>query len=194
MKGCRGAGVKLSPCHPLTRSPVHLIIHMDPIRLIVIFVAAIVAGAVNSIAGGGTVFSFTALAWAGLPLINANATNATALVPGSLGGAIALRRELIPQWRSLVILLIPTITGSLLGAFTVANTSETIFRSVVPFLVLFATLVFAGRNRIMRLAKRTAGVNDHITPRGFAVGHRVLLCAACDVGLAETHRDRCERI
>ena len=146
---------------------------MDPFRLIVIFIATTIAGAVNAIAGGGTVFSFTALAWAGLPLIRANATNATALVPGSIGGIIAFRRELIPQWRTLAILLVPTLAGSLLGAFTVANTAESIFRAVVPFLVLFATLVFAGRNHIIRWTTRKSAVArkaDHITPVGLIVG------------------------
>jgi uncharacterized protein len=146
---------------------------VDIFRLSVIFMAALAAGAINAIAGGGTVFSFTALAWAGLPLVRANATNAAALVPGSVGGAVALRRELIPQWRTLVILLAPTIAGSLFGAFTVANTPEAIFRAVVPFLVLFATVVFAARNRIISLAKRGALAGapaDHIAPAGLVVG------------------------
>jgi uncharacterized protein len=146
---------------------------MDPFSTLVVFVAAVAAGAVNAIAGGGTVFSFTALAWAGLSLIRANATNQTALVPGSIGGMIALRRELMPQWRTLVILLVPTLAGSLLGAFTVANTSETIFRNIVPFLVLFATLVFAGRNYIVQFIQRrpaASSATDHIKPSSFVLG------------------------
>ena len=142
---------------------------MDGLSALVVFIAAVVAGAINAVAGGGTVFSFTALAWAGLPLVRANATNATALVPGSFGGIVALRRELAPQWRMLVILLLPTFIGSLLGAFTVVNTSEAIFRAIVPFLVLFATLVFAGRNFLAKLAKREVG-SEAITPLGYGIG------------------------
>ena len=146
---------------------------MDIFRLSVIFLAALAAGGINAIAGGGTVFSFTALAWAGLPLVRANATNATALVPGSVGGAFALRRQLAPQWRTLAVLLVPSIAGSLFGAFTVANTPEAIFRAIVPFLVLFATLVFAVRNRIIRLAARGAVSErpaDQISPAGLVAG------------------------
>src|SRR5574341_329649 len=108
---------------------------MTLVQILVILLAAMTAGAVNSVAGGGTVFNFSALVWVGLPVVRANATNATSLIPGSLGGALALWRELRTQWRDLVILLIPTVIGSLLGAFVVVNSPESIFRQVVPFLV-----------------------------------------------------------
>ncbi|MBI5876904.1 MAG: sulfite exporter TauE/SafE family protein [Chloroflexi bacterium] len=124
---------------------------MDVVNYLVVALGMLVAGSINAIAGGGTVFSFTALAWTGMNLIHANATNAAALVPGSLGGAFALRRELAAQRRSFVILLIPTLAGSLVGAFVVSSSSEDTFRRVVPWLVLFATGVFAGRNLIVRM-------------------------------------------
>lgn len=148
---------------------------MDFFHQLIVFIAFGVAGAINAIAGGGTVFSFTALAWVGLPLVQANATNATALVPGSLGSAYALRSYLLSQRRAFLILLIPTIIGSLLGAFVVANTSEAIFRRLVPFLVLFATLIFASRDLLARLVLRQASIVDkhlqeHVTPFGYALG------------------------
>jgi hypothetical protein len=152
---------------------------MDILTLVVVFSAAIVAGAINAIAGGGTVFSFTALAWTGLPLIIANTTNQTALVPGSVGGIIAFRRELIPQWRAFLVLLTPTIAASLLGAKVVTSIPEDVFRRSVPFLVLFATLVFAARNLIIQWALRqpalvTAGasipIEQPITPIGYVLG------------------------
>ncbi len=147
---------------------------MDFFTQVVVFLAFVLAGAVNAVAGGGTVFSFTSLAWAGLPLVQANATNSTALVPGSLGSALAFQRDLRDQWRILLILLVPTVLGSLLGAFVVANTPEAVFRRIVPFLVLFATLVFAGRNFLTRLALRQRGGAktrvDHVTPMSLALG------------------------
>lgn len=148
---------------------------MELLRLAIVFLAATAAGAVNSVAGGGTVFNFTGLVWYGLPTVNANATNATSLIPGSLGGAVAMREELKTQWRELVILLIPTMIASLIGAFVVANTSESIFRRIVPFLILFATLIFAGRNAITRWAQRQAAsaspqTSDPITPLGYVLG------------------------
>lgn len=129
---------------------------MDLVNAAVVAAGMIVAGSINAIAGGGTVFSFTALVWAGLPLINANATNATALVPGSIGGVFALRRELAAQRRNFLLLLAPTLTGSLTGAFVVSNSAESIFRAIVPWLVLFATAVFASRNFLVRLLLKQA--------------------------------------
>ena len=147
---------------------------MDMMNYLVVALGTIVAGAINAVAGGGTVFSLTALAWTGLPLIRANATNQTALIPGSIGGMIAFRHELLSQWRTLAILFIPTVGGSLLGAVVVVSTAESIFRSIVPFLVLFATLVFAGRERIARafLRRSTTSViaDPQISPTGYVLG------------------------
>jgi hypothetical protein len=148
---------------------------MDILRLILVAVGAMTGGAVNSVAGGGTVFNFTGLVAYGLPTVNANATNATALAPGSLGAAVAMRHELRGQLRTLAILLVPTVAGSLLGAIVVANSPEAVFRRIVPFLIMFATLVFALRNRFTRWAKRRestaapAGERE-ITPLGYALG------------------------
>jgi uncharacterized membrane protein YfcA len=126
------------------------------LRWIVVAVGAMVAGAVNSVAGGGTVFNFSGLVWFGLPTVEANATSATSLIPGSFGGAVAMWPELKPQWRTYLLLAIPTIIGSLIGARTVVNSPEAVFRRVVPFLVLFATIIFAASNRITRWARRNA--------------------------------------
>jgi uncharacterized protein len=123
-------------------------------RLIVIFIGFIVAGSINAVAGGGTVFSFSGLLAGGLSSIVANATNAAALVPASITSTIAYRDDLKKGLRPLSILLIPTILGSLLGANAVLITSEQTFRRIVPFLVLFAVLVFAGRNFVSRIGKR----------------------------------------
>jgi uncharacterized membrane protein YfcA len=145
-----------------------------PIAQLVIFVAAICAGAINAIAGGGTVFSFSALVWAGLPTVRANATNALALVPGSVGGVVAMRRELRAHVRTFAILFVPTMAGSLLGAVTVANTSEDVFKRIVPFLILFATIIFAARNAIVRMTTRESAAggpaSEHITAGGFVIG------------------------
>ena len=149
---------------------------MDIFKLVVVALAATTAGAVNSVAGGGTVFNFTGLVWYGLPTVNANATNATSLIPGSLGGALALRHELKTQWRTFVILIIPTVAGSLLGAFTVVNTAESIFRQVVPFLILFATIIFAARSRITRWARRKESAGDPAGETFSALSYGLGMC------------------
>jgi uncharacterized membrane protein YfcA len=127
---------------------------MDFLTPLLQFIAAMLAGGVNAVAGGGTVISFPAAALS-VPLIVANATNAFALVPASLGSVTAYRDDLGDQRRVLILLLIPTILGALAGAWVVANTPEAIFRRVVPFLILFAVVLFAFSKRINAFLQRT---------------------------------------
>lgn len=148
---------------------------MDPIRLIAVFAATTLAGAINAIAGGGTVISYPGMLFAGLPDIVANASNSAALVPGSLGSTAAYRRDLAPNLKALAILFVPTILGALLGAVVVARASNESFRRIVPFFVLGATALFAFRAQVNRLIRRpaVAGGDDALTPASYALG-----CAA----------------
>ncbi len=146
---------------------------MDPLKLVVLFVTAMLAGSVNAIAGGGTVISYPGFLFAGLPDIVANASNAAALVPGSLGSTVAYRKDLAPNLRMLAILLVPTILGALLGALVVARSPNDIFRRIVPFFVLGATLLFAFRDRVTGLVKRAEAIAagaDHLTPGSYVLG------------------------
>jgi uncharacterized protein len=111
------------------------------VRHALLFLAAVLAGAVNAIAGGGTLLSFpAAIAW-GLPATIANATNAVALSPGSLSAAWAYRRELRAEWRLALALAGPALVGGGLGAYILRHTSERLFDRLVPWLVLGATLL-----------------------------------------------------
>ncbi len=115
-----------------------------------LFLAATVAGALNSVAGGGSLISFPALVAFGQPAILANATNTAALWPGSVASAVGYRGR-IPLHRGLLpTLLLPSTVGGLLGAFVLVSTPPALFDRVVPFLVLFATVLFAFRRRISR--------------------------------------------
>ena len=67
---------------------------MTLLHILVAFLAAFLAGAINSVAGGGTLVSFPALVWLGLPSVTANATSTVAILPGTLGGIVGFRREL----------------------------------------------------------------------------------------------------
>jgi len=112
-----------------------------------LFIAGAVAGAINSVAGGGTLVSFPALIAFGMPPVPANATNTAAVCPGALSSAYAYRHDL-PRTRGLlVLLLLPSILGGLLGAWVLARTPNWLFARIVPFLVLFATILFATRDR-----------------------------------------------
>lgn len=123
--------------------------------------ASAVAGAVNSIAGGGTLISFPAAIFAGLPPLIANATNAVALVPGSFASAYAYRRELAHD-RDVVVALMPTtLLGAALGAGLLLATSQRVFDSLVPLLVLLAVALLVWQNVRSRPA---TGEDDAAAP------------------------------
>jgi len=116
-----------------------------------LFVAAMMAGVINSVAGGGSLISFPALIAFGVPSVPANATNTAALWPGTLSSALAYSRD-TQLYRHLILpLIIPSALGGLLGAFVLVITPPEWFDMIVPFLVLFATLLFALREQFNRL-------------------------------------------
>ncbi len=113
-----------------------------------LFLAAVVAGAINSVAGGGTLISFPSLVAFGEPEIISNATNTAALWPGSVSSAVGYRKDTNVNRGLLALLIVPSVIGGLAGAVTLVVTPESVFRLVVPFLILFATLLFAARKFI----------------------------------------------
>jgi uncharacterized protein len=115
-----------------------------------LFTAALAAGMINSVAGGGTLVSFPALVWAGHPSINANATNTLALGPGSLSSMWGYRRELKDTPGYLFALLIPSFIGGIIGAVLLKLTPARTFDVLVPFLILFATLLFMAQEPLKR--------------------------------------------
>ncbi len=112
-------------------------------RLPVVFIAALVAGVVNSIAGGGTLITFPALVWTGLNPIVANATSTLALWPGYVSATVGLRRELRGMRRTFLVLAAPSLAGGLVGGILLLHTPVHVFDKVVPFLILGATLLLA---------------------------------------------------
>lgn len=139
-----------------------------------LFFAALAAGAINSIAGGGSLISFPALlAYGATHDISskvANATNNAALVPGSVAGVIGFWEEVKRSRRLIAFMAVPSIVGGLMGAILLARTPEAIFQRLVPFLILFATLLFAGRDYLNKLTRRGANDTDHITRTGGLIG------------------------
>jgi uncharacterized membrane protein YfcA len=107
-----------------------------------LFVVAVVGGALNSLAGGGSFLTFPALILTGVPSVNANATNTVALWPSGLAILSVYRRELraVPYR---LLLLVPSVLGGWLGAVVLLRTPSTTFERLVPYLLLGATLLFA---------------------------------------------------
>jgi uncharacterized membrane protein YfcA len=116
------------------------------------------------LAGGGTLISFPALTAVGVPALQANVTNTVALCPGYLGGTLAQSKDLAGQ-SSRVRLLVPTaVLGGLLGGVLLVSTNEATFRTLVPYLILLASVVLALQDRIrawvVRRTERRADASD----------------------------------
>lgn len=125
---------------------------MQPVRDGLLFGATAVAGAVNAVAGGGTLLSFpAAIAW-GLASPVANATNALAMCPGSLASAWAYRRELAAHGSLAALLSVPTIVGAVIGAALMRRTPVRTFDAIVPVLVFAATLALLVQGVLARRA------------------------------------------
>jgi uncharacterized protein len=120
------------------------------IHVIVPAIAAFAAGAMNSVAGGGSFLSFPALLFAGVPAISANATNNAAMWVGTIGSARGYREEVATHRGLLLPLVCTTLAGSLIGASLLLVTPQALFERLIPWLLLFATLVFAASPRLMR--------------------------------------------
>jgi uncharacterized membrane protein YfcA len=116
---------------------------------LVVFVAGVAAGLVNAVAGGGTLLSFPTLVWLGRDPIVANVTNTIALWPGSLTGMLGFRRELRGGRPLLIFLAVPTVLGGMAGAALLLHTPSATFSRIVPWLILFATALFAAQGPIM---------------------------------------------
>lgn len=110
---------------------------------IVLAVAGLLAGVVNSVAGGGSLISFPALLAVGYPAVSANVTNTVALWPGYLGAATAYRKELEGQRSRVLVLGATCVAGGALGAALLLTTPAHVFRAVVPYLILLACGLFA---------------------------------------------------
>jgi uncharacterized protein len=124
---------------------------------LVLFIAAILGGALNSVAGGGSFFTFPSLIFAGVPPIQANATSTVALWPGSVASTSAYRKELATQNRLFVLLLGGiSLIGGVLGAILLLHTPQATFVKLIPYLLLLATLLFAFSPVITSLLRKRA--------------------------------------
>ena len=135
--------------------------------------AGLAAGVVNAIAGGGTFFTFATMMAVGLPPVAANATSAVALVPSSLASTLAYWREIVAlRWLLVPFCAVSTLCG-LGGGWLLLHTDNATFRGLIPWLLLFATLLFALSPRIpalmARLGRTTAAAEPAASPGALAL-------------------------
>ena len=125
--------------------------------------AAFLAGAINSVAGGGTLVSFPVLIWLGLGSVTANATSTVAIWPGTVGSAWGYRREMAGVEAGFWAMIVPSLCGGLVGALLLRSTPQTVFDRLVPYLILFATLLFMAQEPVQRALKTGEAKTRHST-------------------------------
>ncbi len=148
---------------------------MDVTHVVLIAAAATAAGAINAIAGGGSLITFPVLVASGLTSVTASMTNTVAMCPGYLGATVAQRRDLVGQGKRVLRLVPLAAIGSVAGAWILLHTTEKSFQTIVPFLLVFAALLLALQARL-----RTYLLHH-------ARGGRSLLLAAVPVGFAAVY-------
>jgi uncharacterized membrane protein YfcA len=132
---------------------------------LLLFFAALIAGLLNAVAGGGSFISFPALLFTGMAPIAANATNTAALFPGTVASTVAYRNAFTPDARRLLpLLLITGIIGGFLGARILLDTPQSTFLHLIPWLLLAATLLFLAGPRISAWVRRRAVAGKASSP------------------------------
>ncbi len=134
---------------------------LGPGGVALLAVGALLAGAVNAVAGGGSLISFPALLAVGYPALTANITNTVALSPGYLGGTIGYRRELEGQRRRTVVLSAFSVAGALAGSFLLLVGSPELFERIVPYLILLACGLLAVQDHLAGIVRRRVGLIEH---------------------------------
>lgn len=130
----------------------------DGLELILVGVAGAAAGALNALAGGGTLITFPALTAVGIPAVAANLTSTVAIWPGYLGATLAQSGDLRGQRGRLWIYLPAAVAGGVIGGVLLLRTGERVFRALVPFLILLASGLLAVQEPLrVWIARRSEG-------------------------------------
>jgi hypothetical protein len=110
------------------------------IQLLLIALAGMAGGAINALAGGGTLITFPVLTAVGIPPVAASVTNTVALSPGYFGATLAQLTDIRGQGRRLKLLLPAGAIGGIVGGLLLLNTTDKLFRELVPYLILLAAI------------------------------------------------------
>lgn len=129
-------------------------------QAILLFFAGLIAGTLNAIAGGGSFISFPMMLLTGVPPVEANATNTVGLWPGLAASGLAYLRLLKVPARLLLPVLATSTAGGLGGALLLLYTPQHTFQHMIPWLLLFATLLFMFGNRLRAMMGKQAVIDD----------------------------------
>jgi uncharacterized membrane protein YfcA len=170
---------------------------MSPLEALAIAGAGLAAGTINTVVGSGSLITFPTLLAFGYPAVLANVSNTVGLVPGSASAVLAYRRELAGQRRRLLVLGSASVAGGITGAALLLVLPHSVFRRVVPVLILAAcVLVLVQPALARRLAERPrrphggAGLYGSVLATGvyggyFGAAQGVILMGLLGVFLAD---------
>jgi uncharacterized protein len=133
-------------------------------QILLVFVAGVAAGTINTVVGSGTLITFPILLAVGLPPVTANVSNTVGLFPGSFVGAYGYRRELEGQGRRATVMATASLPGAILGAVLLLVLPPGVFKAVVPVLIILAILLVAfGRRIAAWTTAHGRGATDQVT-------------------------------
>jgi len=156
---------------------------VDAAHLALIAAAAVIGGAINAIAGGGSLLTFPALLAAGVPAVSASMTNTIAMCPGYLSGTYAQRGDLAGQGRRAAALAPLALAGSLAGAYILLHTTERAFNVIVPFLLVFAAALLGLQPRLRAFLKSRSAKPRSIALAAVPIGAAAIYGAYFGAGL-----------
>ncbi|KQV62979.1 hypothetical protein ASC64_18040 [Nocardioides sp. Root122] len=176
---------------------------MSPLEMVLVTLAGVAAGTINTVVGSGTLITFPTLLAFGVPPVTANVSNTVGLVPGSLSGVIGYRRELGGQRPRLLKLGLASLLGGTIGALLLLWLPSSAFDTIVPVLILLGVLLVIFGPRIQRAvaarAESRGGIPDHgvwwvwpaVAAAGvyggyFGAAQGVLLMAVLGIGVADS--------
>lgn len=174
---------------------------MEYFEIILLIGSGFLAGVINSVAGGGTFFTFPALIFAGVSPISANVTSTIAVWPGAVSSAVAYRKQLRLKRRDMMALMVTSFIGGGIGAIILLVTPVQTFETLIPWLMLVATLLFAFGDKLRKAAiaaeevqycsPKSMGLQMAIALYGgyFGAGIGILMLAMLNLlGLRDIHQ------
>jgi len=132
-------------------------------------IAAVAAGLINALAGGGSLITFPTLMAVGIPPVMANVTNTVALCPGYLGATLAQKKDLHGQQKRIQLLLPSAVIGGIIGGILLLNSSDQVFDRLIPFLILLAAALLAFQDTLRSWLQRRQGDKKGNIPEIWAV-------------------------